>query len=117
MVCHLGDWHRMFMGEKIVRSAPQKLPRVLVKWIALWVPIPWPKGFQAAPELDQKIGGTPPVQFEADMRELCNLIERFTRRPTHVPGRLHPHMGTLSENECLRLGYLHADHHLRQFGA
>jgi len=29
----------------------------------------------------------------------------------------HPHLGAMSEREWMRLAYLYADHHLRQFGA
>ena len=117
MVCHLSDGYRMFMGERTVPPAPQRIPRALLKSVALWAPIPWPHGFKAAPELDQQIGGTPPAQFEADIRELLQLLARFTERPKKFQPQPHPHFGPLSEKEWMRLGYLHPDHHLRQFGA
>ena len=117
MICHLSDSYRMFMGEKTVPPAPQRVPRALLKWAALWAPMPWPKGFKAAPELDQQIGGTPPAQFDADLRELLQLLARFTERSTNPHRQPHPHFGPLSEKEWMRLGYLHPDHHLRQFGA
>jgi hypothetical protein len=69
MVCHLTDGFRMYMGLKPVRPVPVPYPRTLLKWIALWVPIPWPKGFKTAPELDQRAGGTPLVEFDNDLRE------------------------------------------------
>lgn len=69
------------------------------------------------PELDQQIGGTPPAGFEADMRELRQLIARFASQPTDCKWPAHPHFGPMSGMEWMRLGYLHADHHLRQFGA
>ncbi len=117
MICHLSDAYRMFIGEKTVPPAPQKIPPVLLKWVALWAPIPWPKGFKAAPELDQQIGGTPPAQFDADMRELLHLLARFAEQPANPKRQPHPHFGPLSEKEWMRWGYLHPDHHLRQFGA
>jgi hypothetical protein len=118
MICHLSDAFRMFMGQNPVRPVPQPIPRSLLKYLALWAPVPWPKGFQAAPELDQQIGGTPPAVFDADMRELRELIDYFSATPrTFRWPQQHPHFGALSEKEWMRLGYLHPDHHLRQFGA
>src|SRR6266478_5370459 len=93
------------------------LPRVLIKWFALWAPVQWPQGFKTAPEIDQQGGGTRPVEFAADMKDLRTLIERFTRRPADFVPKPHTHFGSLSEREWNRLAYLHADHHLRQFGA
>jgi len=117
MLCHLSDSYRMFMGVRPVKPEAVPYPRSLMKFVALWVPIPWPHGFKAAPELDQEKAGTPPLQFEADRRDLCNLIDCFTRRPIDFEYQPHPHFGQMSETAWMRLGYLHADHHLRQFGA
>ena len=117
MVCHLSDAYRMFLGEKIVPPAPVWPSRTLLKWGALWTPIPWPHGFKAAPELDQQIGGTPPAEFAADIRELQTLLDRFARQPNDFAWPRHPHFGQMSRNDWMRLGYLHPDHHLRQFGA
>ena len=41
-VCHLSDSYRMFMNEKQVSPAVVPYPRSVVKWVALWTPIPWP---------------------------------------------------------------------------
>ena len=117
MVCHLADGYRMYMGEKPVAPADLRVPRAIIKWVAIWAPVPWLHGFPTAPELDQQIGGTPPAVFDADLRELQALIERFTHLPHDFHYQPHPHFGALSEREWMRLGYLHPDHHLRQFGA
>jgi Protein of unknown function (DUF1569) len=116
MVCHLTDGFRMYMGLKPVRPVPVPYPRRLLKWIALWVPIPWPKGFKTAPELDQQAGGTRPMEFDDDVRELRNLVDRFTQAQ-RFEWQPHPHFGQMSDREWMRLAYLHVDHHLRQFGA
>lgn len=117
MVCHLSDGFRMYMNLKPVPPAAVAVPRGLMKFVALWVPIPWPHGFKAAPELDQEVGGTPPARFEADLCELRELMERFTQQPRKFQWQPHPHFGMLADHEWMRLGYLHCDHHLRQFGA
>ena len=116
MICHLSDGFRLYMGDRPAKPAPVPAPRLLMKWVALWAPIPWPHGFKTMPEIDQQGGGTRPVEFASDMRELRSLIERFTQSPVRFCVEGHPHFGRLSEKEWMRLAYLHADHHLRQFG-
>lgn len=117
MVCHLADGFRMYMGLKPVSPARLLYPRSLLKWIALWAPIPWPKGFKTVPELDQQAGGTSPVEFGNDIRELLSLVNRFTRQPRDFQWQPHPYFGQMSDRGWMRLAYLHMDHHLRQFGA
>ena len=43
------------------------------------------------------------------------LMENFTHAA--IRSRRHPLWGRMSEWEWGRWGYLHTDHHLRQFGA
>jgi hypothetical protein len=105
MVCHLTDGFRMYMGLKPVRPVPVPYPRSLVKWVALWAPIPWPKGFKTSPELDQQVGGTPPAAFDNDVRELRILVDRFTRHPRDFQWQPHPHFGRMSDREWIRLAY------------
>ena len=99
-----------------MKTAPVPAPRLLLKWTALWAPIPWPKGFKTAPEMDQQATGTPPKEFAGDMSKLRELVKQFTEQPREFTWR-HPHFGSMSEVEWMRLAYLHANHHLRQFGA
>ena len=117
MVCHLSDGFRMYMAVTKVKPASVPAPRAVLKFVALWAPIPWPHGFQTVPELDQQADGTPPAVFDADVHELHALIERFARTPRDYNWQPHPHFGPLSDKEWMRLAYLHCDHHLRQFGA
>ena len=118
MICHLSDGFRLYMGERTAATASVPFPRPALKWLAIWAPFPWPKGFQTMPELDQQAGGTPPAEFEKDTQDLRALIDRFVaeHKDFSWPAR-HPHFGSMSEKEWMRLAYLHADHHLRQFGA
>jgi hypothetical protein len=113
-VCHLTDSFRGCMGEKSVSQAPSLLPRRLMKFGALYMPIPWPHGVPTRPEMDQAIGGTAPVEFENDRAELIKVMERFVHAGKWTP---HPMFGAMPEKDWMRWGYLHTDHHLRQFGA
>jgi Protein of unknown function (DUF1569) len=114
MICHLADSFRRVLGEKDAIALP---PRKLMKLAALWIPIPWPHGFKTRPEMDQEIGGTGPVEFEQDRKELFQLMERFTCEAPVPRFEAHPIFGHMSRKELMRWAYLHMDHHLRQFGA
>lgn len=116
MVCHLTDALRMLVGEKPSRDRSTLLQRTVVKWIALYAPLHWPAGVPTTPEFDQRSGGTPPVEFAADLARLEALLEHVAAA-RDLDGQRHPTFGRMSEGAWLRWGYLHVDHHLRQFGA
>lgn len=115
MICHLTDSFRAALREKYVSPATNLFTRTLLKTLALWVPIPWMRGFRTRPELDQRQGGTQPVEFASDVERLRTLFDRFCDSgQDFMP---HPILGDLSRTERMRHAYLHMDHHLRQFGA
>ena len=117
MVCHLADGFRLYMGDVKAQPAKMPLPVALMKTFTLWAPMKWPTGFKSAPEIDQEVDGTSPTIFEGDVEDLQKLIVRFTHKPYDFARPLHPHFGFLTEREWMRLGYLHCDHHLRQFSS
>jgi hypothetical protein len=114
MICHLSDSFRGALGEKYISPNVSFVNRVVIKNIALWVPLNWPHGRATRPEIDQKIGGTPPVEFAVDVETLRALMQRFCAHE----GEFSPHafFGQMSKAERNRHAYLHVDHHLRQFG-
>ena len=117
MVCHLSDGYRLMNGTRKTQLVPTPLPRPIMKLIALYAPARWPAGILTTPELDQHAGGTRPEEFDADVAALEGLIRGVvTDRLGQLEGRLHPIFGRMSESAWLRWAYLHADHHLRQFG-
>ena len=117
MVCHLNDSFRMGTGQKPVSHATSLLQRTIVKWIVLYLPLPWPAGILTRPEIDQELGGTRPVDFAADLTQLEAMVELITTETESFDWQLHPIFGRMSEAAWLRWAYLHVDHHLRQFGA
>jgi len=117
MVCHLADWSRMILGLKPVSARSGLLQRTALKWCVLYVRVPWPHGIHTSAELDQDQGGTRPVDFAADRAQAEALLELVTAPTGSLDRPPHPVFGAMSDGEWLRLGYLHADHHLRQFGA
>lgn len=120
MVCHLTDAFRNLLRDRPVQSKagrPTLVGKTLVKWVALYTPLPWPKGMKTRPEADQLIGGTPPSsRFEEDVTSLERATDRFLVAVRE--GRLQEHymFGILSAREWSRWAYRHMDHHLRQFG-
>lgn len=116
MVCHLCDSFRLGLGQRKVSEATGFFQRTLLKAIALRAPLPWPKGIATRPEADQERGGTRPVEFDSDMRNLVTMIQRFSNRNRDFQFGVHPIFGAMSEWEWMRWGFLHTDHHLRQFG-
>jgi uncharacterized protein DUF1569 len=122
MICHLADSFRVTMGLKPwaterISATPILLPDWFVKWVAFEVPLQWPKGTPTRPEVDPQRNGTPPAEFTSDRQELLQLLERFTQHPRDFQWQEHPLFGPLTDAAWMRWGYLHMDHHLRQFGA
>jgi hypothetical protein len=117
MVCHLSDSLRMGTGHKPVSRATSVLQRTVVKWVALYLPLRWPAGIPTSPEIDQECGGTRPVDFAADVAQLEALFALVTAPTRSFDWQVHPIFGRMSDAAWLRWGYVHMDHHLRQFGA
>ena len=116
MVCHLSDAYRVALGDRHASPVKNRYNGPLMRWLALWLPLPWPHGVPTVPECDPNAEGTTPADFERDKRELLALLERFRAQPKVVAQHGHPFFGQMTEKEWMRWGYLHADHHLRQFG-
>jgi hypothetical protein len=119
MVCHLTDSFNAVLGER-QSSRPTRLPpmwrRRVVKFFALSFPMHWPHTVKTRPEVDPQQDGTQPGVFAADLRELERTCERYVNGLASIAGKDHFMFGTMTEGDWGRWGYLHMDHHLRQFG-
>jgi Protein of unknown function (DUF1569) len=115
MVCHLNDSYQVALTEKPANSVSGLLQRTIIKWVALKAPMHWPKGVPTLPEVEQGKGGSMPVEFRKDTESLQDTLTRFCAQlPRPLPR--HAIFGAMSREDWMRWGYLHADHHLRQFG-
>ena len=115
MICHLTDAFRCPLGERAVppfKALP--LPRPVFRYLALYVPIKWPHGVPAPPEIRQPAGGAPPGEFNSDRDLLLAKLDSFVNAKELAPS--HPMWGPLRRAEWMRWGYLHTDHHLPQIG-
>ncbi len=117
MICHLNDSFLGAMGDKVVEIPSGFSLWPTFKWIPLYMPRHWPQGVPTRPEVDQFRGGTPPAHFETDMRELLRSLDKFCAQPRSFQFRPHPMFRRMTDAQWMRWGYLHTDHHLRQFGA
>jgi len=115
MICHLSDSFLAVTGQRDISPASGLLQSTLIKWIALYAPLQWPRGVPTRPEVDQEVGGTKPSHFAADVTQLEMLVELITTRKGCF-GPTHPIFGNMSDTDWMRWAYLHMDHHLRQFG-
>ena len=115
MVCHLTDAFRCPLGEKVPKPIKaSSIPIPIYKRLALWLPVKWPPNVPTTPEMDQAIHGTPPTVFAVDQGSLFAILSRFAS--SSGPWRSHPIFGFMTTREWMHWGYLHTDHHLRQFG-
>lgn len=117
MVCHLSDSFKSVMGERQINGDKSNLlTKTLVRWIALYAPMKWPHGVPTMAENDQERDGTPPEDFQRDLNALETIVRRITSPQRDFKWGRHPLFGEMSERDWMRWGYLHCDHHLRQFG-
>jgi hypothetical protein len=117
MICHLSDAFRVALGDRTAKPIKNRYSGPPMRWLALWFPLPWPHGVPTVPECDANLGGTPPAELERDKGELLALVQRFAGHTNVIARQTHPLFGHMTEKEWMRWGYLHMDHHLRQFGA
>jgi hypothetical protein len=115
MICHLDDSYKLALGLRTALPATGFTQRTVLKWLALKAPVKWAKGFPTRPEVQQGKGGSPPVDFVQDHASLLSTFGCFCQ-DLPVPLVLHPVFGKMTTADWMRWGYLHADHHLRQFG-
>ena len=113
MVRHLSCSCEVALGERTV--GPMKgISPVVMKWAALRSGLRWTKNIQTVPELKRAIAEQSDDQFDELVGAAIAKMEELTRG-THCAAT-HPMFGPMSAKDWMRWGYLHADHHLRQFG-
>jgi Protein of unknown function (DUF1569) len=115
MLCHLDDSYRSVMGERRFAAAKPGIPPWFAKFVALRVPIQWSRNLMTSESVRQGGGGTPPIEFAKDRARLLETFALFCECAELAT--THPMFGSMRRADWMRWGYLHADHHLRQFSA
>jgi hypothetical protein len=113
MVRHLGCACEVALGERTVEPLKGP-PPALLKWGALRSGLRWRKNIRTTPELKRAIDEQTETGFEALVGTAIERMESVASRASLAPS--HPMFGTMTAADWMRWGYLHADHHLRQFG-
>jgi hypothetical protein len=116
MICHLNDSFLVSMGERKAASKANLFSRTVMRYVALQMPARWPRNIRTLPEVEQGVGGTCPTDFGLDRAALLRNLDRFCVPDPTLGKYPHPLFGLMSVPEWLRWGYLHCDHHFRQFG-
>jgi hypothetical protein len=115
MLCHVDDSYQAVMGERPVSPVKMAIPQEVAKYCALRLPMRWPRNLPTGETLRQGAGGTPPAEFARDRARVLETLDRFCACTTLIT--IHPFFGNMSSADWMRWGYLHANHHLRQFSA
>lgn len=115
MLCHLGDCSRSLLGGSAQPRAHRGRP--VLKWVALYSPMPWPKArIRTRPEVDPHDRGSRPGAFEGDRAGAIEGLHALAAAPADAFPTTHFIFGPMGVHDWRRWGYLHTDHHLRQFG-
>jgi len=113
MVRHLSCAYDVALADRDV--GPMKGPPPwLLKFAALRSGLRWPKNTATTPELIAALE-------EESKGTFTDLIDEAVAKMEAVATGVrwqgsHPMFGKMSAKDWMRWGYLHADHHLRQFG-
>jgi hypothetical protein len=87
------------------------------RWLALRSGLPWGKNMRTLPEIDMVARAPMNIDFPSEKAALIVLIDRFCLTPADALLDAHPLLGKFTREDWMRWGYLHADHHLRQFNS
>jgi Protein of unknown function (DUF1569) len=113
MVCHVRQAYVYALADTPVDFIPLPYPPAVVKQFALKLPAPWPHSTTTIPQLALDAPGMACTTFEQDHATLLTAFDGFCALTNHT--RDHPFFGSMEHADWMRWGYLHADHHLRQF--
>jgi hypothetical protein len=115
MLCHLADANAGPLGRpNPLAFRSWRVP--LLKWMALYPPLPWPRGIRTRPEVNPRAKGTKPGVFAADLDRAIAGLEAFAKAEAADLAPDHFVFGPMTVLAWKRWAYRHTDHHLRQFG-
>lgn len=111
MLWHLNEGFEMGLGRRTVKPLKVPLPRFLLRWIIFNVP--WPKGrTRTHPDFEAKAT----YDFAAERARTIALLEEVARKPLESAWPDSYAIGKMSGRDWSRLGAIHVEHHLKQFG-
>ena len=116
-LAHLGDSSDNVLGRRDFPPDPVPRGAALMKWIALYSPLPWPKGRIVGPaRSDPRRDGNKPGEFEQDRNRVIEGLRALAAAREDAVMRMHPNFGSMKLKDWHRWAFRHVDHHMRQFG-
>ena len=100
MMTHCTDQLQIVLGEKQARPVGNSLSQWLMKWVALNVPLPFPKNMRTITALDtNKTLMTQPVDFAKDRETFLTTLSRLETLSQNQE-LSHPGFGSLTKAEA-----------------
>lgn len=113
MAAHIADAAEAVLGRHTFATPPRR-PSLVMKWVALYLPVPWPRGIRSG--ADPASRSLPPDTFATDRVRALTALAELSAAPAARLAARHPIFGPMARRDWLRWAFLHTDHHLRQFG-
>jgi hypothetical protein len=113
MICHVRQAFVLALEDTPVKLFKGPLPPRALKFVALKLPRHWPHSTPTPRLLKPDAPGMACTTFEQDRTTLLASLDSFCALTNHT--RDHPFFASMKHADWMRWGYLHADHHLRQF--
>ncbi len=113
MVRHLSFACEVPLGERTAEPVMVPMPKLL-KFMALRSGLQWAKNLTTPKELVRALDEDCPAEFDELVAVSIGKMEKLAGGARCVES--HPFFGPMTTGDWMRWGYLHADHHLRQFG-
>lgn len=113
MICHLREAFVYALADTPVDFISLPWHPKTIKFAALKMPAPWPHSTRTIPPLKLDAPGMVTTTFDHDRDSLLAAYDDFCTLSNHT--RDHPFFSTMEHADWMRWGYLHTDHHLRQF--
>ena len=113
MMAHVRQAYLATMSGGEGAPIPGPVPPGVMKFFALSMPMKWPKTIETVPAL-KRTAMPPAGSFAEEHGRFEQAFEHFLGVTDNT--RRHPMFGAMKPADWMRWGYLHADHHLRQFG-
>jgi hypothetical protein len=113
MLVHLGDGAEAVLKRRPFTASPRRASRVF-KWVALNLPLPWPRGIRSGAEPASRV--LPAEAFSADRDRAVRTLHELAVASEGALADRHPLFGLMTRLDWQRWAFLHTDHHLRQFG-
>ena len=113
---HLTDPFKIATGEFEAKTVNSFFSTAVGRFLAIYMMPRWPRGAPTHPKTDITKDGRKGKDFEKDMSELINAIDRFVQLSAQMKFHDHAIFGKLSNKVWGIVMNKHLDHHFRQFG-